>query len=172
MLSTFVFSKKERIGLDHVCSVSGQLLVLPCLTIPSLEEFAYVNTGSSSACNGRLARLCPVWWRSNSEVNCFELLIDCNIDLVASWNRGTHKSSVLMVFSTINHPYWGYPYLWKPPFAIIRTQLSFFLRRPYCQGISKSQSCEVTIGASKLGGFVHASSRFHRIWSCQLQVSL
>ena len=32
-----------------------------------------------------------------------------------SKNNGTPKSSILIGFSTINHPFWGYPYFWKDP---------------------------------------------------------
>ena len=31
-------------------------------------------------------------------------------------NDGTPKSSILIGFSIINHPFWGYPYFWKHPF--------------------------------------------------------
>ena len=30
-----------------------------------------------------------------------------------SKNSGTPESSILIGFSTINHPFWGYPYFWK-----------------------------------------------------------
>ena len=32
-----------------------------------------------------------------------------------SENGGTPKSSILIGFSIINHPFWGYPYFWKHP---------------------------------------------------------
>ena len=36
-----------------------------------------------------------------------------NMDV--SKNSGTPKSSILIGFSIINHPFWGYPYFWKHP---------------------------------------------------------
>ena len=33
-----------------------------------------------------------------------------------SKNRSTPKSSILIGFSLINHPFWGYHYFWKHPF--------------------------------------------------------
>ncbi len=33
-----------------------------------------------------------------------------------SKNRGTPKSSILIGFSIIDHPFWGYPYFWKHPY--------------------------------------------------------
>ena len=33
-----------------------------------------------------------------------------------SKNRDTPKSSILIGFSIINHPFWGYQYFWKPPY--------------------------------------------------------
>ena len=33
---------------------------------------------------------------------------------------GTPKSSILKGFSLINHPFWGYPPLWKSPYSIIQ----------------------------------------------------
>ena len=35
-----------------------------------------------------------------------------------SENSGIPKSSILIVFSSINHPFWGYPYFWKHPHHI------------------------------------------------------
>ena len=34
--------------------------------------------------------------------------------MVVSWNRGTPKSSILMGFSLINHPFWGTPIYGNP----------------------------------------------------------
>ena len=36
-----------------------------------------------------------------------------------SENSGTPKSSILIVFSIINHPFWGYHYFWKHPYLDI-----------------------------------------------------
>ena len=35
--------------------------------------------------------------------------------LGVSENSGIPKSSILIRFSIINHPFWGYPYFWKHP---------------------------------------------------------
>ena len=35
-----------------------------------------------------------------------------------SKNRGTPKASILIGFSIINHPFWGFsPYFWKHPYS-------------------------------------------------------
>ena len=39
------------------------------------------------------------------------------IHMGISKNRGTPKSSILIGFSTINHPFWGYHYFWKHPYV-------------------------------------------------------
>ena len=44
----------------------------------------------------------------------------CNISspcryMDVSKNSGTPKSSILIGFSIINHPFWGTPYFWKHP---------------------------------------------------------
>ena len=36
-----------------------------------------------------------------------------------SKNRGTPKSSILIGFSFINHPFWWFPYFWKHPYIYI-----------------------------------------------------
>ena len=36
-----------------------------------------------------------------------------------SVNGGTPKSSILIGFSIINHPFWGTPNFWKPPYGYI-----------------------------------------------------
>ena len=44
-----------------------------------------------------------------------------------SKNSGTPKSSILIGFSIINHPFWGYPYFWKHPYnePLITASYSF-----------------------------------------------
>ena len=36
-----------------------------------------------------------------------------------SENSGTPKSSILIGFSIINHPFWGTPYFWKHPYISV-----------------------------------------------------
>ena len=38
--------------------------------------------------------------------------------LDVSKNSGTPKSSILIGFSIINHPFWGTPIFWKHPFFV------------------------------------------------------
>ena len=38
-------------------------------------------------------------------------------DMGVSKNSGTPKSSILIGFSIINHPFLGYPYFWKHPYS-------------------------------------------------------
>ena len=40
-----------------------------------------------------------------------------------SENRGIPKSSILIGFSIINHPFWGYHYFWKHPYNAISAYL-------------------------------------------------
>ena len=37
------------------------------------------------------------------------------MELGVSKNNGTPKSSILIGFSIINHPFWGSPIFWKHP---------------------------------------------------------
>ena len=37
-------------------------------------------------------------------------------DMDVSENNSTSKSSILIGFSIINHPFWGYPYFWNPSY--------------------------------------------------------
>ena len=41
-----------------------------------------------------------------------------SVYMSVSGNSGTRKSSILIWFSIINHPFWGYPYLWKYPYRV------------------------------------------------------
>ena len=43
----------------------------------------------------------------------FITLLQSHIEMGVSWN--THKSSVLIGFSLINHPFWDTPHVWTPP---------------------------------------------------------
>ena len=47
-----------------------------------------------------------------------------------SKNRGTRKSSILIGFSIINHPFWGTPFFWKHPNRIV--YLLYLLLLPCC----------------------------------------
>ena len=56
-----------------------------------------------------------------------------------SENSGTPKSSILIGFSIINHPFWGTPYFWKHPYTLYNGDFSgykessdFFLSRSTC----------------------------------------
>ena len=50
--------------------------------------------------------------KENESISGTELVLDMGV----SKNRGVSpKSSILMGFSIINHPFWGTPYFWKHP---------------------------------------------------------
>ena len=42
-----------------------------------------------------------------------------SIYMGVSKNRGTPKSSILIGFSIINHPFWGIPIFWKHPYIVM-----------------------------------------------------
>ena len=52
------------------------------------------------------------WELSEAEGLSYHL---CWKKMGVSLNGGTPKSSILLGFSIINHPFWGYPYFWKHP---------------------------------------------------------
>ena len=52
------------------------------------------------------------WELSEAEGLSYHL---CWKKMGVSLNGGTPKSSILLGFSVINHPFWGYPYFWKHP---------------------------------------------------------
>ena len=48
-----------------------------------------------------------------------------------SSNGGTPKSSILIGFSIINHPFWGYPYFWKQPYMwVFAVKVAAFFIQP------------------------------------------
>ena len=55
---------------------------------------------------------------------------DRHVHVDVSKNSGTPKSSILIGFSIVNHPFWGYPYFWKPPHVHVRTSILSFQRNP------------------------------------------
>ena len=60
-----------------------------------------------------------------------------------SKDRGTPKSSILIGFSIINHPFWGYHYIWKHPYykhRLVGIFLEFF-QPPNKQIQCKEVSC-------------------------------
>ena len=67
-------------------------------------------------------------YHCNIQIRMFTQDVTCHIIsfyLGVSKNRGTSKSSILIWFSIINHPFWGFsPYFWKHPF------LSFHQTKP------------------------------------------
>ena len=57
-----------------------------------------------------------------------------NYHAEVSWNGGTSKSSILKkIFSLINHPFFGYLHLWKPPCSFSWIFLLFLVSRLGCQ---------------------------------------
>ena len=89
---------------------------------PQLQRFSACQTGFTT--KGPTCSKCP----------CTIIIIcdqhsyyDCKhththtvyIDMGVSKNRDTPESSILIGFSIINHPFWGYPYSWKHPYTII-----------------------------------------------------
>ena len=48
---------------------------------------------------------------------CFRLVARVRIDMEVSWNRGTPKSSILIEFSIMNHPFWGILHSCKPSYT-------------------------------------------------------
>ena len=49
------------------------------------------------------------------------------LDMGVSLNGGTPKSSILIGFSIINHPFWGSPYFRKPPYISVMFLVGFWL---------------------------------------------
>ena len=47
------------------------------------------------------------------------------INMGVSKNRDTPESSILIGFSIINHPFWGYHYFWKHPY--IFNMISYYI---------------------------------------------
>ncbi len=63
------------------------------------------------------------WWREISWVKS-----DSWNYMGVSKNRGTPKSSILIGFSIINHPCWGFsPYFWKHPYICVFNHFHAYL---------------------------------------------
>ncbi len=45
-----------------------------------------------------------------------QMTMNMTMNMGVSKNRGTPKSSILIGFSIINNPFWGYHYFWKHPY--------------------------------------------------------
>ena len=58
-----------------------------------------------------------------------EVILTSIFQMDVSENRGTPKSSILIGFSSINHPFWG-PYFWKHPNLKPFFCIQFHLHRP------------------------------------------
>ena len=53
----------------------------------------------------------------NKETWCSKKNTPPKLNMGVSKNRGTPKSSILIRFSIINHPFWGTPIFWKHPYG-------------------------------------------------------
>ena len=58
-------------------------------------------------------------WDSHSNDHSSKHVFVLEKQLRGSINGGTPKSSILVGFSRINHPFWGTPHFWKPLFVSI-----------------------------------------------------
>ena len=68
--------------------------------------------------------------------------VRCEIHSVymgVSVNGGTPKSSILTGFSILNHPFWGTPNFWKPPYKLYK-RLLYYLHLLYT---STNKTCDV-----------------------------
>ena len=63
---------------------------------------------------------------NNSSGNQIKLLNRYKNYMDVSKNNGTPKSSILIGFSTINHPFWGFShYFWKHPYTFHEVMAGF-----------------------------------------------
>ena len=62
------------------------------------------------------------------------------------------KSSILIGFSTINHPFWGYPYFWKHPYKIFETTRNSTLRSKLHESWTKYKIVPTLAAASTTPG--------------------
>ena len=53
------------------------------------------------------------------------------LNLGVSKNSGTPKSPILKGVSIINHPFWGTPIFWKPPFTTVHDAISEKVNQTY-----------------------------------------
>ena len=72
-----------------------------------------------------------------------------------SENRGTPKSSILIGFSSINHPFGGTPIFWKHPCA--NGRISFFTFRISPVHFTGDRSVEFKVGREGVGGILPRS---------------
>ena len=82
-------------------------------------------------------------------------------DLGVSKNNGTPKSSILIGFSIINHPFWGTPIFWKKTFVFFKISPLLIFTAQIVWRFDDDQTCVgglVTIGFSKN----HQRRRFER----------
>ena len=90
-------------------------------------------------------------------IHLFLYLICLSIYIGVSENSGTPKSSILMGFSIINHPFWGTPYFWKHPYLY---NTSLYIECIYIYILNKFTPNHYMILQSHLA---HTFSVFHRV---------
>ena len=72
-------------------------------------------------------------------------------DLGVSVNGGTPKSSILIGFSIINHPFWGTPNFWKPPSPEKTHQVPMFRTETMELWLSSWRSMETPVKNCDVG---------------------
>ena len=78
-------------------------------------EMGYEKT--LEACRNSLERLGFLEVMGLFRIKEKDQMVRINMDV--SKNSGTPKSSILIGFSMINHPFWGTPNFWKHPYGSI-----------------------------------------------------
>ena len=81
-----------------------------------------------------------------------------NFYMGVSENSGTPKSSILIGFSTINHPFWGTPNFWKHPYGFYTL---------YCHDHSREKSRRLSFGLGQhfSDPWSHGESAESKPWS-------
>ena len=83
-----------------------------------------------------------------------------NTHMVVSGNRGTQKSSILVGFSVLNHPFWGTPMYGKPHILLPRLPMPFMLS-PFQTGVTYH---DVPLSASRQLQWLVPARHGHLEW--------
>ena len=82
-------------------------------------------------------------------------VIIITLHMGVSNNNGTPKSSILIRFSIINHPFWGFsPYFWKHPYKLFSMGLSPWLHCIFGAKITSGKGTRHWFSAISSGGFL------------------
>ena len=107
-LEAFCEKKKWQFA-NHIWNHQPNIIISSVVDVDDILSYTYYIQNIGVSWN-EATPIAGWFMRENPNLKCMMAGgTPGNLHVVVSWNGGTPKSSILIAFSLINHPFWGTP---------------------------------------------------------------